>query len=192
MVETLLELDKLLFLFLNGLGSPSYDSFWLVITNKLLNVFVYFILALYFFKKTNLKYFVFLLLSISILILFTDQFTNFIKYIISRPRPCHEEDFQEFIRLVKSNCGGAFGYFSGHASNSFALAFFFSRLLSSELKQLPIFLFLFAFLVAYSRVYIGVHYPLDVFSGAVMGSFSGFIGYLLWGKYIYPDQIDKK
>ena len=55
MVETLLEFDKVLFLFLNGLGSPSYDSFWLVITNKLLNAFIYFILALYFFKKTNLN-----------------------------------------------------------------------------------------------------------------------------------------
>jgi len=192
MIETLLELDKLLFLFLNGLGSPSYDAFWLVITNKLLNAFIYFILTLYFFKKTNLKYFVLLLLSISVLILFTDQFTNFIKHVVSRPRPCYEEYFQELIRLVKSNCGGAFGYFSGHASNSFALAFFFSRLLSSELKQLPIFLFLFAFLVAYSRIYIGVHYPLDVFSGAVIGSFLGFIGYFLWSKYVYSDQIEKK
>ncbi len=192
MVETLLEFDKVLFLFLNGLGSPSYDSFWLVITNKLLNAFIYFILALYFFKKTNLKYFFLLLLSISVLILFTDQFTNFIKHIASRPGPCYEANFLELIRLVKLNCGGAFGYFSGHASNSFALAFFFSRLLSSELKQLPIFLFLFAFLVSYSRIYIGVHYPLDVFSGAVMGSFSGLIGYLLWSKYLYSDQIEKK
>lgn len=191
MIENLLELDISLFLFLNGLGDPVFDIFWLVITNKILNAIIYFILALYFFNKTNLKHFSFLLLSVSVLILFTDQFTNLIKYTVSRPRPCHEEDFEGLIRLVKESCGGAYGYFSGHASNSFALAFFFSRLLF-KIKWLPVSLILFAFLVSYSRIYIGVHYPLDVLSGVIVGSFSGYIGYSLWNKFIYNDSLENK
>ena len=191
MVDELLELDELLFLFLNGLGSTVYDFFWLTITNKTLNAIVYIGLALYFFKKTNLKYFSLLLVSVALLILFTDQFTNFIKYTVSRPRPCHIDYFQGIIRLVKQDCGGAFGYFSGHASNSFALAVFFSRLLH-KIKWLPFILSLFAFLVAYSRIYIGVHYPLDVFSGAIMGSLTGYIGYFLWERFINKDTLEYK
>ena len=184
MIEYLLQLDRLLFIFLNGLGGPMFDVFWLTITNKILNAVIYFGLALYFFKKTNLKHFSILLVSVSLLILFTDQFTNFIKYTVSRPRPCHVEDLNGLIRLVKQDCGGAFGYFSGHASNSFALAIFFSRLMS-KIKWLPNLLIVYAFLVAYSRIYIGVHYPLDVFSGLIMGCFSGYFGYYLYNRLIY-------
>ena len=184
MLENLFELDRSLFIFLNGLGRPIFDMFWLMVTNKILNAIIYFGLALYFLKKTNLKFFFLLLVSVSLLILFTDQFTNFIKYYISRPRPCHVEDLTSIIRLVKQDCGGAFGYFSGHASNSFALAFFFSRLLYN-IKCLPTLLILFAFLVSYSRIYIGVHYPLDVFSGSIMGSLSGYIGYYFWSRFIF-------
>ena len=167
-----------------------FDVFWLIITNKILNAVIYFGLSLYFFKKTNLKHFSILLVSVSLLIFFTDQFTNFIKYSVSRPRPCHLEDLNGLIRLVKQDCGGAFGYFSGHASNSFALAIFFSRLMS-KVKWLPNLLIVYAFLVAYSRIYIGVHYPLDVFSGLIMGCFSGYFGYYLYNRLIYIKSQNK-
>ena len=190
MIDNLLELDKIIFIFLNGLGSPSFDIFWLIITNKILNAIIYLLLAFYFFKKTNFKYFSLMILTISVLILFTDQFTNFIKHTVSRPRPCHEADLESVIRLVKENCGGAYGYFSAHASNSFALAFFFSRLFSKQ-KWLTIMLISFAFIVSYSRIYIGVHYPLDVFSGIILGSFSGYIIYSFWKKFIFDFQSHK-
>ena len=190
MIEYLLQLDRSLFIFLNGLGDPVFDMFWLITTNKILNAVLYFGLTLYFLKKTNLKHFSILLVSVSLLILFTDQFTNFIKYTISRPRPCHAEDLNGLIRLVKQDCGGAFGYFSGHASNSFALAIFFSRLMS-KIKWLPNLLILYAFLVAYSRIYIGVHYPLDVFSGLIMGFFSGYFGYYLYDRLVYKKSQNK-
>ena len=180
MIENLLELDISLFLFLNGLGDPAFDVFWLVITNKILNAIIYFILALYFFNKTNLKHFSYLLLSVSLLILFTDQFTNLIKYTVSRPRPCHEEDFQGLIRLVKESCGGAYGYFSGHASNSFALAVFFSGILKAYSRLFLYLLLFIAALIAYSRIYIGVHFPLDIFCGMLMGSLIGYLFHKLW------------
>jgi undecaprenyl-diphosphatase len=92
------------------------------------------------------------------------------------------------VRLVKSNCGGSFGYFSGHASNSFALAVFFSLILKNRFTKIPIILIGLSSTVAYSRVYIGVHYPLDVISGILFGVLVGFIFYLIWVK-ITPGKI---
>jgi undecaprenyl-diphosphatase len=92
------------------------------------------------------------------------------------------------VRLVKLNCGGSFGYFSGHASNSFALAVFFSLILKNRFTKIPIILIGLSSTVAYSRVYIGVHYPLDVISGILFGVLVGFIFYLIWVK-ITPGKI---
>lgn len=184
MFENLLDLDESVFLALNGLGDSRFDIFWLFITNKFLNVFIYLILVIYFYKNNSLKYSLYLVLTVSILILFTDQFTNLIKYSISRPRPCHEESLYGLVRLVKPTCGGAFGYFSGHASNSFALAVLFSGILSSKFKYISVYLIIFASFVAYSRIYIGVHYPLDVISGAIIGSIFGYLVLIIWNNLI--------
>jgi undecaprenyl-diphosphatase len=79
------------------------------------------------------------------------------------------------MRLVKSYCGGQYGYFSAHAANVFAIAVFFGSILKSNLKGIGFFLVLWAALVAYSRVYIGVHFPLDIVTGAVLGSLFGWL-----------------
>jgi len=84
------------------------------------------------------------------------------------------------VRLVKSSCGGMYGYFSGHASNSFALAVFFSGVFGAKYRKLPFLLLFVAFLVAYSRIYIGVHYPLDIVSGMAFGSLVGLLFYRIW------------
>jgi undecaprenyl-diphosphatase len=73
------------------------------------------------------------------------------------------------MRLVKNSCGGRFGYFSAHAANSFVVASFFTFLLKPKFKQIGLLLFFWAIIVAYSRIYIGVHFPLDVLTGAIIG-----------------------
>ncbi|MGB5363970.1 MAG: phosphatase PAP2 family protein, partial [Aureibaculum sp.] len=78
---------------------------------------------------------------------------------------------------VKSSCGGKFGYFSGHASNSMAVAVFAGLLLRNKYKYLAFLLLFWAALMAYSRIYIGVHFPLDVISGMIFGAFSGWLYY---------------
>ena len=170
MLDQLLEWDIALFLFLNGLGTSFFDPFWMLMTHKATNFIVYLVLLFRFYRFKGMKQTLFLLLSVGALILVTDQVTNFFKYGFERLRPCHTLELQDVMRLVKSSCGGLYSYFSGHASNSFALATFFSILFSARFPKLRISLFLIASCIAYSRVYIGVHFPLDILSGALFGT----------------------
>jgi undecaprenyl-diphosphatase len=182
-VEELIALDQQVFLFLNQMGSKTFDGFWMLMTHKATNISLYLFLALVYLKQTSLKSFLVLLLSIALLILVTDQGTNLFKDGFQRLRPCHEPEIMEMLRLVKSSCGGLYGYFSGHASNSFALAVFFSCIFGVKYRKLPFVLLFVAFLVAYSRIYIGVHYPLDVVSGMTFGALAGLLFFRIWRKF---------
>ena len=187
-MEEIISLDHQLFLFLNGMGSPPFDLFWMFITDKAVNICVYLLLITYFLKKTNLKSFLILLIFTVLLVLITDQFTNLFKNGFQRLRPCYEPSLMGLVRLVKPNCGGSFGYFSAHASNSFALAVFFSLILKNRFTKIPLILISLATTVAYSRIYLGVHYPLDIISGIIFGGLVGYITYLTWLK-ISPRKI---
>jgi undecaprenyl-diphosphatase len=175
MVDVLLQWDRELFLYLNGLGTPSWDTFWQFESNKRSAIPIYVFLLLLSYIKYGLKRTVILVVSVALLITVTDQLSNFFKYGVGRLRPCHDPELVDVLRLVKSRCGGKFGYFSAHAANSFALAVFFWHTLKSELKNVRVLLLIWAGLVAYSRVYIGVHFPLDILTGALIGSLFGWL-----------------
>ena len=168
MIEEIIDFDKVVFLYLNSLGSKSFDFFWLLITNKFLNVIIYFSLLFAVYKKYGKTKAFNIFLLILILIVMVDQTTNFSKFFFERPRPCYDEQISLLSRLVSSKCGGKFSFFSAHASNSFALATFFSFVFKN-FKFLKVLIVFFASLIAYSRIYIGVHYPLDIFVGALVG-----------------------
>ena len=169
MIEEIINFDEVFFLYLNSLGSSSFDFFWLLITNKFLNFIVYFSLLFALYTRhgatKTLNIFLFALILIGVV----DQSTNLSKLFFERLRPCYDQQISLLSRLVSSHCGGKFGFFSAHASNSFALATFFSFIFKN-LKILRILIVFSALLIAYSRVYIGVHYPLDIIIGAVMGT----------------------
>ena len=175
MLEELIQYDKELFLFLNNLGSTTWDGFWMFMTNKWSSIPVYLILAALSYKQLGVKRTVLLVLAIVILITVTDQLANFFKYGVQRLRPCYDPEVNDMMRLVKNSCGGKFGYFSAHAANSFAVVVFFTRLLGSKIRYIGIFLAIWAFFIAYSRIYIGVHFPLDVVSGMAIGSILGWL-----------------
>ena len=178
-METLLELDKQLFLWLNALGCESFDSLWMFITNKRSSIPLYIFLLYYAYVKLGQKRFFIILITAVSMIAFTDQITNLFKYSFMRLRPCFDPETMDIMRLVKESCGGQFGYFSGHASNSFALATLFFWIFKS-LHRLWYLLFLWAMVVAYSRIYIGVHFPLDIISGAIFGLVAGTIFYFIY------------
>ena len=179
MLDQLIQYDTELFLFLNNLGTQTWDGFWMAYTTKVNWVPLYAVLLYLIYKNLNKKVFILTILVIVLMITFTDQITNLFKHGFQRLRPCHNEDINGLMRLVKSSCGGKYGYFSGHASNSMAVAVFSGLLLRNKYKYLVFILLFWAALMAYSRIYIGVHFPLDVVSGMLFGAISGYIFYRL-------------
>ena len=175
MLEQLIHYDTVLFLHLNSWGTTTWDSFWLFLTNKWSAVPLYFFLLFCTYRYMGWKKTIVVLVFVALLITATDQLSNFFKYGVQRLRPCHDPEINTVVRLVKKSCGGKFGYFSAHAANSMALATFFSLLLRHFTKYLTPFLLLWAVLVGYSRIYIGVHFPLDVLTGIGVGLLFGWV-----------------
>lgn len=181
MIDQLLQYDKNLFLFLNNLGTESWDVFWMTYTTKFYWIPLYATLLYLLYKNNDKKTFLLTVLVIALMVSFTDQVTNLFKHGFERLRPCHEEGVKEFMRIVRKGCGGKYGFFSGHASNSMAVAVFSGLLLRSKYKYLIFLMLFWAALMAYSRIYVGVHYPLDVFCGMTFGAISGYTFYKLKG-----------
>ncbi len=168
MLEGLLEWDQALFLQLNSFGSSFWDPFYLLLSHKATNVVFYLSLLLYIGYKRNTQQAVILFFLAVLLVVITDQITNAFKYGFERLRPCYTEGIKEKMRWVKEGCGGRYSFFSGHASNSFALATFFGFIFSKYKRLLPLMVGL-AAAVAYSRIYLGVHFPLDILCGSLFG-----------------------
>ena len=184
MLESILDFDKNLFIFLNGLGSEKWDNFWMFYTTKFNWIPFYLVLLFLLYKKTTKKQFLFSLVFIALLIACTDQVTNLFKFGFKRLRPCHENDVREVMRLVKSSCGGKYGFFSGHSSNSMAIAVFLGLTLKKYYKFLLPLMVVWAILMAYSRIYVGVHYPIDILCGALFGAVLGYLIYFIFNKNI--------
>ncbi|MBT8257000.1 MAG: phosphatase PAP2 family protein [Bacteroidia bacterium] len=178
MLEYILNIDKELFLYLNNLGSPAWDDFWLVVTNKFTFIPLYALLLFLIFRKMGLKPMLLLIVIIVIMITFTDQITNLFKYGFERPRPCQEDDLKELMRYIAERCG-RYGFFSGHSSNSMAAAVFAGLLLRPYYRNLIFILLFWSAVVAYSRIYVGVHFPLDIFFGMLFGAISGYLFFLI-------------
>ncbi|MRH98924.1 phosphatase PAP2 family protein [Kriegella sp. EG-1] len=176
-METILQLDKELFLFLNSLGNSNWDEFWVFVTNKLHSIPLYLVLLVLTYKQYGIRKTLFVLLAVAFMILCVDQLANLFKYGIKRLRPCFDSDVNLSMRQVLDSCvhRGQFGYFSAHAANSFAVATFFSFILSTNKVTIVSLLIIWAGLVAYSRIYIGVHFPLDVFTGIFIGVLFGWM-----------------
>jgi undecaprenyl-diphosphatase len=185
-LEKIIELDKELLIFLNGLGSPTFDGLWLIIT-KQLNWAPIFLFVLYLMQnKLGWKRFGYYILFMAFLILLCDQTANLFKWYFHRLRPCNDETVNHIIRVVKAS--PSFSFFSGHATNSMATTVFTFMILKKFYKHAYL-LFLFPLIFAYSRIYLGLHFPSDILTGYVFGATIGFICYKLYRKYILRTRV---
>ena len=184
MIEKILDLDSYLFLYLNNLGSQYYDNFWIFLSRTEANVMVYLVILIAYIysinNKKRTKILFRLIITIAILITISDQTSNLFKDSFQRLRPCYNDLISDSLRLVKDSCGGRYGFFSAHASNSFSLAIFFGLLLRSSNKLLILLFAIYAFLISYSRIYLGVHYPIDIIVGIIFGTINAIVLYKIY------------
>lgn len=196
MLTWLVETDKAFFQLINSSWNNAFFDFLLpYLRSKTFWIPLYLLIAtvLLYKYKWNALY-MFLLIGLTVLI--CDQISSeLIKKTVERLRPCNDPDMQAQLRLLVP-CGGGFSFTSSHATNHFALAYLFFRLLkpmfSIRNKKSPYILafscFLWASSIAYSQVYVGVHYPFDVAVGACLGTLVAALTYLcykmLFNKYL--------
>jgi len=179
MLETIKELDTNLLIYLNGLGSEKYDNFWLFITDQLhwTPLFLLFFYLIY--KKIGGRQTLYVLLFVAILIAFTDQTCNLFKHTFQRLRPCNNPDLASIIRIVQVR--KSYSFFSGHAANTMAVATFLFLVLKRHFKYFGL-IFLWPLVFAYSRIYLGLHYPGDILAGYFFGALFGSLLYLVYRK----------
>ncbi|MGO4770655.1 phosphatase PAP2 family protein [Flavobacterium sp. W22_SRS_FK3] len=177
MLEKIQELDSQLFVYLNSLGSETYDQLWLIITKQLYWTPFFLLMFFLIYKKIGGKQTLYLLLFIAVLISFTDQICNLSKNTFQRLRPCNNPEINTIIRVVQSR--SSYSFFSGHAANTMAVATFLYLVFKCHFKYLGL-LFLWPLIFAYSRIYLGLHYPGDILSGYFFGALFGFVTFKIY------------
>ena len=184
MLDRIKQIDTELLIFLNNLGNKSWDPLWVSITDKFTFLPLFILIIFFLFKKNGTKGLLVILLFISALILFTDQFTNVVKDFTQRLRPCRLDELQGLLRDIDIRCG-KYGFFSAHAANSISVTIFIINCVDESVKKFlkPV-LILWVMIFSYSRIYLGVHYPLDTIFGLSFGIFSGFLFKYLYNYFI--------
>ncbi|GIR21333.1 MAG: phosphatase PAP2 family protein [Flavobacteriales bacterium] len=184
MLDRIKQIDTELLIFLNNLGNKSWDPLWVSITDKFTFLPLFILIIFFLFKKNGTKGLLVILLFISVLILFTDQFTNVVKDFTQRLRPCRLDELQGLLRDIDIRCG-KYGFFSAHAANSISVTIFIINCVDESVKKFlkPV-LILWVMIFSYSRIYLGVHYPLDTVFGLSFGIFSGFLFKYLYNYFI--------
>ncbi len=175
----IIQKDKDLLVFLNNLGNEHWDTFWLAITHQLnwapLFVFIIFLVVRSFgWKRGGL-----MILAMIILVAFSDQFTNLIKNSVQRLRPNNDPEIKHLLRTLINP--QSFSFMSGHAATSTFFSVFVVLLLKDTYKYIYLIL-LFPLIFAYSRLYLGVHFPLDITAGILIGTILANLYFFIFKK----------
>lgn len=173
------DIDARLLLIVNGAHSPFFDSVMWCISGRWIWVPFYAVLAYLLFRRMSWKRASICLVTIGLIILAADQTcATLIRPEIGRLRPANlNNPLSSFVHVVNGYRGGRYGFPSCHAANTFALAVFMSLVIRH--KCFTVMMFSWAFIVSYSRMYLGVHYFGDLFCGATIGSLFAVLFYYL-------------
>jgi len=192
MIETLRHIDRLLFHFINhDITNPAFDTLCPWFREKLTWVPFYVAAAYLIFRKYGMQKTLLLMVLCAATILISDQTSNVFKHLVHRLRPCNNPELQAGVRLLIESCGVGYSFVSAHAANHFAIATFLSFLVNGN-KKLMALLYIWAASVALSQVYVGVHYPADIFGGALIGITAGLITGNIARRFVITNTFYRK
>ncbi len=186
MIEQLKTWDRELFVYLNGLGAKGFDLFWIGVTQEEIWIPLYLLFIILIFLRFKIKrdkivaYAGFLA---SFVVVF--GLTRLIKATIKRLRPNNVESLQDIIRILQEPT--YYSFVSGHTSSSVALSTFMVLLLQDRSKWIYL-VYIWPALFAYSRIYVGVHYPSDIVAGAILGFICAYIIYKICKRYFSQEE----
>lgn len=183
MLDKILEWDRTVFIYLNNLGVGDYDVFWSTVTNFATWIPLFLLFIVLIFIKYPKKEALWVIATILLMSLFVDTLTDLTKNAVARLRPNNDEDINTLIRILKSP--GTYSFFSGHASSSFSITTLVVLFLKDRFKWSWLF-YIWPIVFVASRIFVGVHFPLDILVGALVGVLSALFFYMLYTRFIVP------
>lgn len=174
-MELFIGLDQKLFLFLNQFHHESLNAPMVILSSE--TIWIPFLLFMLYtlYKNLSRQQFYLALLFLSFAFILSDSTASYIlKNLTQRFRPCRDELIKPLIYTFGQKCGGKYGFVSSHAANAFTLMLFWWKTLPLKKSDYK-WLWIFPALVAYSRLYLGVHYPADLIVGSLIGLGWGYL-----------------
>lgn len=189
-IDWLLQWDTALFLRLNALHADWLDRpMWLFSTRWFwLPVYAWMLFLIQ--RRYGWKQFGWIVMMVALSVLINDQLASgLFKEWVGRYRPTHTQELAGLVHTVTDASGaeylgGKFGFYSSHTANLFGVAILYLMLMRPLRRYLVILLYLWVSLISYSRIYLGVHFPLDILAGIIMGSLVGYGCYMVYHHFI--------
>ena len=176
------QLDQSITLALNGSDSLFWDNLMMCVTNTFSWSLIIIMLLVIFFRNNYVRDAFIILLTIGLMIFVADRLcSGLVKPMVARWRPTQDPEIMYLIDIVDGYRGGRFGFFSGHACNTFCMATFLSLLF--RYKAVTFTLYFWSATTTFTRLYLGVHYFGDVTVGLIVGCLIG------WGFYYLYDKV---
>jgi undecaprenyl-diphosphatase len=188
-MDSILHLDQIVFRWINNdLSNPFFD--WLLPVWRTKTTWIPLYLAALFFliRFFKMKGLYITLIAIGVAGVCDFVSSSLIKPAVNRTRPCNDEALETWV-IERIECGGGKSFPSSHATNHFGIAIFFMMVLSSVKTRWKLLMLFWAASIALSQVYVGVHYPIDILAGAILGSLIAFLLYRIT-KYFFPKVYD--
>lgn len=189
MFDSILEWDRQTFIYLNSLGIEQYDVFWSTVTKIPTWTPLFLLFGFLFFRKFPKREALCMILIALVMVFFVVTLTDLTKEVVARLRPNNDEELNTLIRILRSPTG--YSFFSGHASSSFSITTIVFLFLRKHIKWAAIF-YIWPLLFAMSRIYVGVHFPIDLIVGALVGIFSAWLFYSLYQRLILPYLVSSR